>query len=67
MTTSGFKLIEVEENDIKRPRWALSIDDDGTKKLARRAWLELEVRLMSLGDSMSTRNMPLNVWPSLLI
>lgn len=51
--TSGFQLTEVEEDGVKRPRWALSIDDDVTNKLARRAWLELEIRLMSLDNCMS--------------
>ncbi|KAJ9104496.1 hypothetical protein QFC21_001992 [Naganishia friedmannii] len=60
MTTSGFNLIEVEEEEVKRPRWALSIDDDATNKLARRAWLELEIRLMSLGNSVALKTQDLS-------
>ncbi|KAJ9115050.1 hypothetical protein QFC22_005378 [Naganishia vaughanmartiniae] len=54
MMTSGFRLIEVEDDEVKRPRWALSIDDEATNKLARRAWLELEIHLMALDNGTFT-------------
>lgn len=50
MEQSGFRLIEVEEDEIKRKRWSLSLEDSSTVKTASRAWVELGIRLTAINN-----------------
>lgn len=52
MEQSGFQLIEVEEDEIKRKRWTLSLDNDSAVKTATRAWVELGMRLAGVDNRM---------------
>lgn len=45
MECSGFKWKEIEEDDIKRSRWVIPLDNESLVKQATRAWVELGIRL----------------------
>jgi hypothetical protein len=52
MEQSGFQLVEVEEDEIKRKRWTLSLNDNRAVKTATRAWVELGMRLAGVDNRM---------------
>lgn len=53
MERSGFRLIEVEEDDIKRKRWTLPLEDSSAVRTANRAWAELGMRLAGIDNRTS--------------
>lgn len=50
MERSGFRLILVEEDDIKRKRWTLPLEDSSAVRTANRAWVELGMRLAGIDN-----------------
>lgn len=46
MERSGFHWKEIEEDDIKRSRWVIPMDDENMVRQATRAWVELGIRLV---------------------
>lgn len=45
MERMGFQWKEVEEDEIKRSRWIIPMENESAVKQAIRAWVELGIRL----------------------